>query len=82
MAYLLLYGNGWTQRWRLADGDEDRVRSEITRIGQDGTGQISVIDTRTDTSAVLVVSWAAISAAVVLDADADPQHDTASGQYA
>jgi len=82
MAYLMLYGNGWTQRWRLADGEEERVRSEITRIGKEGTGQISVIDSRTDTGAVLVVSWAAVAAAVVLDADSDAEHDTAPGQYA
>jgi hypothetical protein len=82
MAYLMLYGNGWTQRWRIVDGEEDRVRDEITRIGKDGTGQLSVIDSRTDARASLVVSWAAVAAAVVLDADSDPEHETATGQYA
>jgi len=82
MAYLMLYGNGWTQRWRLVDGEEDRVRSEITRIGKEGTGQLSVIDSRTDARATLVVSWAAVAAAVVLDADSDGQRDAATGQYA
>ena len=82
MAYLMLYGNGWTQRWRLVDGEEDRVRSEITRIGKEGTGQLSVIDSRTDARATLVVSWAAVAAAVVLDADSDPRRDAATGQYA
>jgi len=82
MAYLMLYGNGWTQRWRIVDGEEEHVRSEITQIGKDGTGHLSVIDSRTDSRATLVVSWAAVSVAVVLDADSDPQHETATGQYA
>jgi len=82
MAYLMLYGNGWTQRWRLVDGEEDRVRSELARIGKEGTGHISVVDSRTDTRAVLVVSWASVAAAVVLDANSDPEEDTAPGQYA
>ena len=82
MAYLMLYGNGWTQRWRLVDGDEERVRSEITHIGRDRTGQISVVDTRTDATATLVVSWAAVAAAVVLDSDVDALQEGATGQYA
>src|SRR5690349_6660559 len=26
MAYLLLYGNGWTQRWRIEDGKQRQVQ--------------------------------------------------------
>jgi len=82
MAYLMLYGNGWTQRWRIVDGEEELVRSEIKRIGQPGTGELSVIDSRTDTRATLMVSWAAVSVAVVLDAVSDSVHEPATGQYA
>jgi len=82
MAYLMLYGNGWTQRWRIVDGEEELVRSEIKRIGQSGTGELSVIDSRTDTRATLMVSWAAVSVAVVLDAVSDSVHEPATGQYA
>jgi hypothetical protein len=80
MAQLMLYGNGWTQRWRIADGGEDRIRNEVTRVGSDGAGHLSVIDPRTDEPAMLVVSWAAVAAAVVLESSAE--HDEAPGQYA
>jgi hypothetical protein len=82
MAYLMLYGDGWTQRWRIADGDEDHVRSEISRVGTAATGEISVVDPGTEHQATLVVAWALVAAAVVLDAPPDSAHEDAGGQYA
>lgn len=82
MAYLMLYGNGWTQRWNIADGKEDFVRTEICQIGREGTGQLPVVDPRTDAPTTLVVAWAAVAAAVVLGPDAGPSQAEATGQYA
>ena len=33
MAYLMLYGNGWTQRWRIASGTEEQVLAQISQVG-------------------------------------------------
>lgn len=33
MAYLMLHGTGWTQRWPIADGMEDQIRSVPGRPG-------------------------------------------------
>jgi hypothetical protein len=82
MAYLMLYGNGWTQRWRIAEGTEDHVRSEISGVGTATTGRISVLDPGTEHHATLVVAWALVAAAVVLDAPVDSGRDETAGQYA
>jgi hypothetical protein len=81
VAYLMLYGNGWTQRWRIAPVMEDHVRSQISQVGTDTTGQLSVVDPGSDAEATLVVAWALVAAAVVLDGSAGAEDDTA-GQYA
>ena len=44
MAYLMLYGTGWTQRWRIAEGMEQQIGAEISRVGTDETTQLSVLD--------------------------------------
>jgi hypothetical protein len=80
MAYLMLYGNGWTQRWRIAAGDEAAVRLEVERVGTDATGRLTVVDPGSDAPATLVVAWSKVAAAVVLDADAD-QSDDSAGRY-
>ena len=77
MAYLLLYGTGWTQRWRIAEGMEQQIGAEITRVGTNETTQLSVLDPGT-----LVVAWAEVAAAVILDSGSGPPHDDATGQYA
>ena len=33
VAFLMLYGNGWTQRWRIASDVEADVRSQISKVG-------------------------------------------------
>ena len=82
MAYLLLYGSGWTQRWRIADGRESQVQEDITRLGQPGTVQLPVLDPGTNKPTTLVVSCALVAAAVVLDSDSAATADIATGQYA
>jgi len=81
MAYLMLYGNGWTQRWRVAAGMEDEVRSQISRVGTDTTGQLTVIDPGLEAEATLFVAWALVAAAVVLDGSTGGDGDS-TGQYA
>lgn len=65
MAYLMLYGNGWTQRWRIAAEDEAAVRQEVERVGTATTGRLTVVDPGSDAPATLVVAWSEVAAAVV-----------------
>jgi hypothetical protein len=81
MAYLLLYGNGWTQRWRVEDGKEPQVQEDITRLGRPGTIQLPVLDPGTNSATTLVVSCALVAAAVLLDTDSAALPATATGQY-
>jgi hypothetical protein len=82
MAYLMLYGTGWTQRWRIAEGMEQQIGEAITRVGKNETTRLSVLDPGSDAPATLVVAWAHVAAAVILDAGPRPHHDEAGGQYA
>lgn len=41
VGYLMLYGNGWTQRWAIAPGTEDHIRTQIAQIGTPATGQLT-----------------------------------------
>jgi len=82
VAYLMLYGNGWTQRWAIAPGTEDHIRSQIAQIGTPTTGQLTVVDPGSDSEVTLWVAWALVAAAVVLDGSARSVDDRASGQYA
>lgn len=77
----MLYGNGWTQRWRIAAGSEDEVRSQISRVGTDSTGRLKVVDPGSEAEATLVIAWALVAAAVVLDG-AGGQDEGSAGQYA
>ena len=81
MAFLMLYGNGWTQRWRIASGMEDEIRSQISQVGTDTTDQLTVLDPGSEAEATLVVAWAMVAAAVVFDGTAGAGDDSA-GQYA
>jgi hypothetical protein len=78
----MLYGTGWTQRWRIAEGMEKQIGAWITRVGNNETTQLSVLDPNSDALANLVVAWAQVAAAVILDAGSGPPHDDATGQYA
>jgi hypothetical protein len=82
MAYLMLYGSGWTQRWRIAEGREQQISAEITRVGKDETSQLSVLDPGSDAPATLVVHWAQVAAAVLLGSGTGKAHDESTGQYA
>lgn len=67
----MLYGSGWTQRWRIAAGMEDDVRSQSSQVGNETTGALKVLDPGSDDEAALVVSPARVAAAVVLDTAAE-----------
>lgn len=82
MAYLLLYGNGWSQRWRIAPEHEEQVRSQITQVGTASTGQLAVVDPGSDAEASLAVFWAHVAAAVVLDEPPSSSDTDSTGQYA
>ena len=81
LADLMLYGSGWTQRWQIPAGEEEQVLSEIARIGRDETGRLSVVDSQTGATVTLMVAWASVATAVIVDTDSAP-HDDATGQYA
>ena len=83
MAYLMLYGVGWTQRWQVPDGAVDLVKAEVNRVGRNETGQLSVVDPGTGGPTTLVVAWQHVAAAIVLGSDdAEPGEGSSSGQYA
>lgn len=82
MAYLMLYGNGWTQRWGIQEGKERQVQEDITRLGGPGIIQLPVLDPATNNATTLVVSCAHVAAAVLLESGSGSRVDTASGQYA
>ncbi|HET7691137.1 MAG TPA: hypothetical protein VFK41_12180 [Nocardioidaceae bacterium] len=83
MPFLLLYGvGGWTARWEIDSDEVEPVRSEILRVGGAGSSELSVLDPGSDTPAQLVVCWAAVAAAVLIDGDPTPQGVDGSGQYA
>jgi hypothetical protein len=69
MAYVMLYGVGWTQRWEVAEGAVSAVKHEIDRVGRDETGHLSVLDPGDSEPTTLVVAWRHVAAAVVLDAE-------------
>ncbi|WP_028660375.1 hypothetical protein [Nocardioides insulae] len=82
MAYLLLYGDGWNQRCQIPHGEEDRIRSEITRVGSDDTSQLTIIDPGSEVEATFVVAWSHVAAAMVVDAGHETEFDESAGQYA
>lgn len=82
VAYLMLYGNGWTQRWAIAPGTEDHIRTQMAQIGTPATGKLTVVDHGLDTEVTLWVAWALVAAAVVLDGPPVPADGGPSGQYA
>jgi hypothetical protein len=81
MAYLMLYGSGWTQRWRIAEGMDDEVRTAISQVGTAATGKVEVVDPATDSPVSLMVAWAHVATAVVVSGAAGTTEDS-SGQYA
>jgi hypothetical protein len=85
MAYLLLYGPGWTQRWQIDDHQLDLVSAAITRVGHHETGHLPILDPGSGEPTTLVVAWQHVAAAVVLGADRT-DHDEgptagSTGQY-
>jgi hypothetical protein len=83
MSYLLLFGvGGWSQRWQIPAGQDELIHSEISRVGQEGIGRLSVVDSQTDAVATLVIAWQSVAAAVVIDSTDQSQREGATGQYA
>lgn len=80
MAYVMLYGVGWTQRWRIADRSVAFVRAEIDRVGRDETGRLPVVDPSSEEDVSLVVAWRHVAAAVVLGGEGGDDSET-GGQY-
>ena len=78
----MLYGNGWTQRWRIASGMEEQVRSQISQVGSDTTGKLTVVDPGSEAEATLMVAWALVAVAVVLDGSTGARDSGLTGQYA
>lgn len=66
MAYVMLYGIGWMQRWQVADGAFAAVENEISRVGLEETGRLAVLDPDSGEPATLVVAWRHVAAAIVL----------------
>jgi len=77
----MLYGSGWTQRWRLAEGTEAAAADAITHVGRPESTQLRVVDPGSGLDATLVVAWAQVAAAIILDSDAGPPQDDSAGQY-
>ena len=83
MSYLMLFGTGgWTQRWQIPSGADDIIRGAILQVGQKGSGQLSVIDSQSNTPVTLVIAWNHVAAAVVVDAQDASFTEGTTGQYA
>lgn len=82
VAYVMLYGNGGTQRWGIAPGMEEEVRSQIVQVGTNTAGNLTVVDPGSDTEATHVVAWAMVAAAVVLGDSPRALSGDSTGQYA
>jgi hypothetical protein len=82
MTYLLLYGDGWTQRWQLADDAADQTLAEIARVGHDETSQVTVLDPGSGAPTTLMVAWKHVASAVLLGSELDTTAvNASSGQY-
>ena len=82
MSYLLLYGDGWTQRWQLPDDASDQTLAEIAPVGLDETTQVTVVDPGSGEPTTLVVAWKHVASAVLLGSELDSTTlDESSGQY-
>jgi hypothetical protein len=83
MAYVMLYGVGWSQRWQVADGAVALVSEEIGRVGRDATGHLPILDPDTNEPTTLTVAWQHVAAAVVLGSEGHAADDDAesSGRY-
>ena len=82
VAYLMLYGSGWTQRWRIPEGVEEQVRAAILQVGTGATSSLSVVDPGSDAEVTLVIAWGQVATAVVIEGAAGTGADASTGQYA
>lgn len=80
MAYVMLYGVGWTQRWQVAQGAVDSVKAEVGRVGRPETGHLAILDPGTNEPTTLVVAWQHVAAAVVLGGETT-EAEGSTGSY-
>lgn len=80
MAYVMLYGVAWTQRWQVAPDALDSVKAEIGRVGRNETGHLAILDPSTSEPTTLVVAWQHVAAAVVLGGETTEAAESA-GPY-
>jgi hypothetical protein len=81
VAYVMLYGVGWTQRWEVADSAVPLANAEIERVGRNETSHLPVLDPGTDAPTTLVVAWQHVAAAIVLSTEHGDELETGAGQY-
>lgn len=81
MAYVMLYGVGWTQRWHIAEESVPLVASAIERVGRDESSHLPVRDPGTNEPTTLVVAWRHVVAAVVLGSGEIEADGDGDGQY-
>jgi hypothetical protein len=61
---------------------EEHVRAEILQVGTGATGSLSVVDPGSDAEVTLVVAWALVAAAVVIEGAGGTGAEAPTGQYA
>ncbi|MCF6379312.1 hypothetical protein L2K70_17000 [Nocardioides KLBMP 9356] len=81
MAYVMLYGTGWTQRWEVAEDAIAVARAEIDRVGRNETSHLRVMDPSTGEPTHVVVAWQHVAAAAVVGARQNDAPQTSAGQY-
>lgn len=77
----MLFGVGWTQRWRMIEGSETTLAHELDRVGRDDVGHLRVIDPDSGAETTLVIAWRHVVSAVIVGAETGPVDQTAPGQY-
>ena len=80
MAYVMLYGVGWTQRWQVAQEELGSVKAEIGQVGRNEVGHLTILDPGTSEPTTLVVAWQHVAAAVVLGGETTEGAESA-GSY-
>lgn len=60
---------GWTLRWQIDDGRGERVRLRISRVGNCGTGELSIVVPNIDQPTTPAVARAAVASDLRVDSD-------------
>ncbi len=81
VAYVMLYGTGWTQRWEVAEDAIAAARVEIDRVGRSETSHLLVMDPSTGEPTHVVVAWQHVAAAAIVGSRHDDPPQISAGQY-